>query len=66
MRRAQHMRAGRSRPNRCAATSFQGLELVRIKKIDLPIANRMHNGPMVPHTTSQTDQNGSFAAAIQK
>jgi hypothetical protein len=66
MGRAQHMRAGRGGPDRGAAASFQGLELVGIEKIDLPVADRVHNGPMVPTAPPQTDQDGSLAAAVQK
>ena len=66
MRWTKQMRASRSRSSRCAAASVKALELVGIEKIDLFITNLVHNGPMIPHTTSQTDKNGSFAAIIKK
>ncbi len=66
VRRAQQVRSGRGRPDRRAAASLQALELVRIEEVDLPVADRVHDGPVVPHAPPQPDEDGPPAAILQE
>lgn len=66
MRWTEQVRANRSGADCCTAASFKALEFVGVKKIDLPVADSVNDGPMIPHSTAHADQYGSFAPAFEK
>ena len=66
MRRTKQVRTGRRGTHGRAAAAFEAFEFVGVEKIDLPITDRMHNGPMIPHPASHADEYDSFAAAVKE
>jgi len=60
------MRSLSSRANGCAAASIKAFEFVGVEEIDLPVADRVDDGPVVPHPAAHPDQYGSLAAAVKK